>query len=182
MYFLLQPQTEEVKKEPTDRDVQEGFDITLTKHKGQVCTSHLLFRQLCFKFCDITFYSSTVEAFKMLFVINSKILISFTSLFPQYALRKLYHESPRLICVLYTSPTCGPCRTLKPILSKVENAKLFIAESRINPSSLHYYSVTVVEKMNLLILCCRINPNTYHFLIVVNTMIIYIISQFHVLR
>ncbi|KAL8095377.1 NADPH-dependent thioredoxin reductase 3 [Apium graveolens] len=66
-----QPQTEEVKKELTTRDVQERFDISLTKHKGQ------------------------------------------------YALRKLYHESPRLICVLYTSPTCGPCRTLKPILSKV---------------------------------------------------------------
>lgn len=66
-----QPQKEEAKKELTDRDVQEGFDITLTKHKGQ------------------------------------------------YALRKLYHESPRLICVLYTSPTCGPCRTLKPILNKV---------------------------------------------------------------
>ncbi|KAL2480660.1 NADPH-dependent thioredoxin reductase 3 [Abeliophyllum distichum] len=66
-----QPKTEKVKKELTDRDVQEGFDITLTKHKGQ------------------------------------------------YALRKLYHESPRLLCVLYTSPTCGPCRTLKPILSKV---------------------------------------------------------------
>lgn len=66
-----QPKHEEVKKELTDRDVQAGFDITLTKHKGQ------------------------------------------------YALRKLYHDSPRLICVLYTSPTCGPCRTLKPILSKV---------------------------------------------------------------
>ncbi|XP_022924901.1 NADPH-dependent thioredoxin reductase 3-like [Cucurbita moschata] len=66
-----QPQTEEVKKEPIDRDVREGFDIALTKHKGQ------------------------------------------------YALRKLYHESPRLICVLYTAPTCGPCRTLKPLLSKV---------------------------------------------------------------
>ncbi|CAI0374933.1 unnamed protein product [Linum tenue] len=66
-----QPATEEVKKELTDKDVQEGFDITRTKHKGQ------------------------------------------------YALRKLYHESPRLVCVLYTSPTCGPCRTLKPILSKV---------------------------------------------------------------
>ncbi|XP_054790380.1 NADPH-dependent thioredoxin reductase 3 isoform X2 [Prosopis cineraria] len=66
-----QPKSEEVKKELTDRDIQEGFDITLTKHKGQ------------------------------------------------YALRKLYHESPRLICVLYTAPTCGPCRTLKPILSKV---------------------------------------------------------------
>ncbi|KAJ8755551.1 hypothetical protein K2173_022130 [Erythroxylum novogranatense] len=66
-----QPQREEVKKELTDRDFKEGFDITLTKHKGQ------------------------------------------------YALRKLYHESPRLICVLYTAPTCGPCRTLKPILSKV---------------------------------------------------------------
>ncbi|KAK4776639.1 hypothetical protein SAY86_005327 [Trapa natans] len=66
-----QPVTEEVKKELTDRDVQEGFDISRTKHRGQ------------------------------------------------YALRKLYHESPRLVCVLYTSPTCGPCRTLKPILSKV---------------------------------------------------------------
>ncbi|CAN6577007.1 unnamed protein product [Malus baccata var. baccata] len=39
--------------------------------------------------------------------------------FHQYALRKLYHESPRLICVLYTAPTCGPCRTLKPILGPV---------------------------------------------------------------
>ncbi|XP_060177343.1 thioredoxin reductase NTRC [Lycium barbarum] len=66
-----QPATEEVKKELTEKDVHEGFDVTLTKHKGQ------------------------------------------------YALRKLYHESPRLMCVLYTSPTCGPCRTLKPILSKV---------------------------------------------------------------
>ncbi|ESR34560.1 hypothetical protein CICLE_v10004686mg [Citrus x clementina] len=66
-----QPQAEEPKKDLTDRDVQEGFDITRTNHKGQ------------------------------------------------YALRKLYHESPRLICVLYTSPTCGPCRTLKPILGKV---------------------------------------------------------------
>ncbi|RAL48533.1 hypothetical protein DM860_005957 [Cuscuta australis] len=66
-----QKPTEEVKKDLTDRDVQEGFDITLLKHKGQ------------------------------------------------YALRKLYHESPRLLCVLYTSPTCGPCRTLKPIITKV---------------------------------------------------------------
>ncbi|KXZ55415.1 hypothetical protein GPECTOR_3g66 [Gonium pectorale] len=37
----------------------------------------------------------------------------------QYALRKLYHESNRLICVLYTAPTCGPCRTLKPIFNSV---------------------------------------------------------------
>eukprot|EP00889_Picochlorum_renovo_P001411 jgi/Picre1/28441/NNA_003845.t1 len=37
----------------------------------------------------------------------------------QYALRKLYHESDRLVTVLYTSPTCGPCRSLKPILNKV---------------------------------------------------------------
>lgn len=66
-----QPVSEEPMKELSDKDVHMGFDITLTKHRGQ------------------------------------------------YALRKLYHESPRLICVLYTSPTCGPCRTLKPILSKV---------------------------------------------------------------
>ncbi|XP_028552322.1 thioredoxin reductase NTRC isoform X1 [Dendrobium catenatum] len=45
--------------------------------------------------------------------------VSLTKHKGQYALRKLYHESPRLICVLYTAPTCGPCRTLKPILSKV---------------------------------------------------------------
>lgn len=36
-----------------------------------------------------------------------------------FALRKLYHESDRLIVVKYASPTCGPCHTLKPILSKV---------------------------------------------------------------
>lgn len=36
-----------------------------------------------------------------------------------YALRKLFHESDRLIIVKYVSPTCGPCRSLKPILNKV---------------------------------------------------------------
>jgi thioredoxin reductase (NADPH) len=36
-----------------------------------------------------------------------------------YALRKLYHESDRLILVKYVSPTCGPCHVLKPILNKV---------------------------------------------------------------
>ena len=37
----------------------------------------------------------------------------------QYALRKLYHETDRLLVVLYSSPTCGPCRTLKPMVSTV---------------------------------------------------------------
>lgn len=36
-----------------------------------------------------------------------------------YALRKLFHESDRPILVKYSAPTCGPCHTLKPILSKV---------------------------------------------------------------
>lgn len=36
-----------------------------------------------------------------------------------YALRRLYHESERLLMVKYTSPTCGPCHTLKPILDKI---------------------------------------------------------------
>lgn len=35
------------------------------------------------------------------------------------ALRKLYHQSDRLILVKYSSPSCGPCHTLKPILNKV---------------------------------------------------------------
>jgi len=37
----------------------------------------------------------------------------------QYALRKLYHESDRVLAVLYTSPTCGPCRALKPMLGRL---------------------------------------------------------------
>ncbi|MEA5572362.1 thioredoxin-disulfide reductase [Calothrix sp. UHCC 0171] len=35
------------------------------------------------------------------------------------ALRKLFHESDRLLVVKYVSPGCGPCHTLKPILNKV---------------------------------------------------------------
>ena len=35
----------------------------------------------------------------------------------QYALRRLYHESTRPLLVIYTSPTCGPCRRLKPMLT-----------------------------------------------------------------
>lgn len=36
-----------------------------------------------------------------------------------YELRKLFHQSDRLLVVKYVSPHCGPCHTLKPILSKV---------------------------------------------------------------
>ncbi|MGK7924099.1 MAG: thioredoxin-disulfide reductase [Spirulina sp.] len=36
-----------------------------------------------------------------------------------YALRKLFHDSDRLLLVKYVSPNCGPCHTLKPILNKV---------------------------------------------------------------
>jgi thioredoxin reductase (NADPH) len=36
-----------------------------------------------------------------------------------YALRKIFHEGDRPLMVKYISPTCGPCRTLKPILDKV---------------------------------------------------------------
>ncbi|MBD1910682.1 MULTISPECIES: thioredoxin-disulfide reductase [unclassified Leptolyngbya] len=53
-----------------------------------------------------------------------------------YALRKLYHDSDRLIVVKYSSPTCGPCHTLKPILEKVVNE----FEGKI-----HYVEVDIVE-------------------------------------
>lgn len=36
-----------------------------------------------------------------------------------YALRRLFHEGDRLLMVKYVSPTCGPCRSLKPIIDKV---------------------------------------------------------------
>ena len=38
-----------------------------------------------------------------------------------YALRKLFHQSNRLLVVKYISPHCGPCHTLKPILQKIIN-------------------------------------------------------------
>jgi len=53
-----------------------------------------------------------------------------------YALRKLYHESDRPILVKYASPTCGPCHTLKPILSKVVDE----FEGRI-----HYIEIDITE-------------------------------------
>ena len=37
----------------------------------------------------------------------------------QFALRKLYHESYRVLMVLYSGPNCGPCKRLKPMLDKV---------------------------------------------------------------
>jgi thioredoxin reductase (NADPH) len=53
-----------------------------------------------------------------------------------YALRKLYHESDRLIVVKYAAPTCGPCHTLKPILSKVIDE----FEGRV-----HYVEIDITE-------------------------------------
>ncbi|WP_287131266.1 thioredoxin-disulfide reductase [Candidatus Cyanaurora vandensis] len=35
-----------------------------------------------------------------------------------FALRKLYHDSPKLTVVKYVAPGCGPCHILKPILKK----------------------------------------------------------------
>lgn len=37
----------------------------------------------------------------------------------QVALRHLYHTSDRPLVVFYTSPSCGPCRSLKPIVFKL---------------------------------------------------------------
>lgn len=45
--------------------------------------------------------------------------INETRHFGGYALRKLFHESDRLLMVKYVSPHCGPCHTLKPIINKV---------------------------------------------------------------
>ena len=47
------------------------------------------------------------------------IKINNTSYVGGYALRKLFHESDRLLMVKYVSPTCGPCKILSPILDKV---------------------------------------------------------------
>jgi len=36
-----------------------------------------------------------------------------------YALRKLFHDSERLLMVKYVSSSCGPCKALKPILERL---------------------------------------------------------------
>lgn len=54
----------------------------------------------------------------------------------QYALRKLYHESERVIAVLYTAPTCGPCRTLKPIFKGVASEY---------QGKIHYVEIDIVQ-------------------------------------
>jgi len=68
--------------------------------------------------------------------IGADIDISVTKHSGQRALRKLYHESDRLIAVMYTSPTCGPCRMLKPILGKVVDEY---------QSAMHYVEIDIVE-------------------------------------
>jgi thioredoxin reductase (NADPH) len=62
--------------------------------------------------------------------------INQTSHIGGYALRKLYHESDRVIMVKYGSPTCGPCHTLKPILGKVVDE---LADK------IHYVEIDITE-------------------------------------
>lgn len=54
----------------------------------------------------------------------------------QFALRKLYHDSTRPLLVMYTAPTCGPCRRLKPILAKLVEEY---------DSALHYVEICIEE-------------------------------------
>lgn len=53
-----------------------------------------------------------------------------------FALRKLYHETDRLIMVKYASPSCGPCHSLSPILNKV------VAEFE---GKIHYIEIDITE-------------------------------------
>ncbi len=62
--------------------------------------------------------------------------ITFTETYQEggLALRKLYHETDKLILVKYTSPECGPCHILKPILKKVTDefvGQLFVVDINI---------------------------------------------------
>ncbi len=56
---------------------------------------------------------------KTLVVSQADFDLSVTSHAGGYALRKLFHESDRLVMVKYVSPTCGPCKILSPILNRV---------------------------------------------------------------
>ncbi len=56
----------------------------------------------------------------------------------QFALRKLYHESTRPLMVMYTAPTCGPCRRLKPMLAK-------LVEEPEYADAVHYVEIDIEE-------------------------------------
>jgi len=58
----------------------------------------------------------------------------------QYALRKLYHESDRILAVLYTSPTCGPCKALKPMFAKVLDEY---------PDDIDYVEIDIVQDQEM---------------------------------
>ena len=58
----------------------------------------------------------------------------------EYALRKLYHESDRLVAVFYSAPTCGPCRVLKPIFAKVVNEYA---------DKMHYIEIDIEESAQI---------------------------------
>lgn len=58
----------------------------------------------------------------------------------QFALRKLYHESDRVLLVMYTSPQCGPCRTLKPMLQGVVNEYT---------GKMHYVEIDIEEDQEI---------------------------------
>jgi len=61
--------------------------------------------------------------------------IDATKHYGQFALRRLYHESDRVLMVMYSSPTCGPCRRLKPMLDKVVQEY---------DSKVHYVEIDIV--------------------------------------
>ncbi len=54
----------------------------------------------------------------------------------QYALRKLYHDSNRPLLVVYTAPTCGPCRRLKPMLASLVDDPEYASE-------VHYVEIDI---------------------------------------
>ena len=80
---------------------------------------------------EVVTETKTPEATENTFDINA------TRHYGGYALRKLFHESDRVLMVKYVSPTCGPCKTLKPILDKV------VAEYE---GKVHFVEIDIVEE------------------------------------
>lgn len=60
--------------------------------------------------------------------------------FGEFALRKLYHESQRPLIVKYISPSCGPCKQLKPMLNAVV---------RDFESQVHYVEIDITKDMTI---------------------------------
>ena len=105
----------------------EDIDLEETKHRCAAIIWLLILRCCVCKGFRLSGAFATWIGFLEVLYVNRGVLRETTEATGwlsglcsgQVALRHLYHTSDRPLVVFYTSPSCGPCRSLKPIVFKL---------------------------------------------------------------